>query len=89
MITNQKVLKAVNEIVSTDCNKYAKQVKRNSALSCDCSWNHKYCGSAGAVTVYDNKQKKIVGCETLKNSKGKFEGNYDGNSNNMETNGLS
>lgn len=83
-----KVLKAVNEIVSTDCNKYAKQIKRNTALSCDCSWNHKHCGSAGTVTVYDNKQKKFVGCETLTKSKGKFEGNYNGNSNNMETNGL-
>lgn len=57
-------------------------------MSCYCSWNRKHCGSTGIVTLYDNKQKKSVGCETLTKSKGKFEGHYDGNSNNMETNGL-
>lgn len=44
--------------------------QKNSFLSCNCSWNHKYCCSAGTVTVFDDKKKKFVGCETLTKLKG-------------------
>lgn len=50
-----KILKEVNEMVSNDCDKYAKQIKRNLSLSWDYSWNHMYCGSAGTITIFDNK----------------------------------
>lgn len=83
-----KIIKQVNEMVSEDCRNYAKKIKKNATLSCDCCWNHKVCGSSGTVTVYDHQQKKVVGCETLMKPKGKFNGNYIGNSNNMETEGL-
>lgn len=84
----KKIVEKVTDMVSDECHKYAKQIKPNSTVSCDCSWNHKVCGSAGTVTLFDLNQKKVVDFQTLTKSKSSFVGNYDGKSNNMETEGL-
>ena len=68
--------------------KAASNIKKNPSLATDGQWNHKRNGSAANVTTVDTDQNKVVAWSHVAKSKGSFQGNYSGSSNNMESAGV-
>ena len=78
----------ISETVSAQVALYASQITDNASLSEDGCWNHPKNGSAATVTIFDNKQKKVVAYANVLKAKGYSIGNFIGASNMMESAGL-
>ena len=76
------------DYVKNDCIKYASNLEDGSYVSTDAQWNHPTNGSSEMTSFYDHKQIKFIGFECTSKSKRIFKGNYEGNSNNMESAGI-
>ena len=78
----------ISEKVAAQVDFFASKIADDASLSEDGCWNHPKNGSAATVTIFDNKQKKVVAYAHILKAKGYSIGNFTGASNMMESAGV-
>ena len=84
----KKVMNNMINYVQKDCKQYAHRVQPHTYIATDAAWNHRRNGSSATITAIDLKQDKVISAAIVSKQKGYFKGNFQGASNNMETEGV-
>ena len=79
-----KVTDVLVSMARTSCNYWKNLMQKGSTILFDGSWSQKREAPFCFVQIIDNTLRKIVDYEVVAKSFGKFKGNYNGPSNQME-----